>query len=209
MISTKNYDLLADRKSLQSLCKAASVLDAIFCQQWEYRYHSYNASWGEGEEFCEMRNGEGDQVLFLFTDEGCVINGFAHTVDQQDKVKLINGLPVIFNEFIFGEPIASIGTTFCLWSTGLNGWKIGETDGTEDNSGELLSLFDGNPKSYADWATGYFDTVKDGTIPLETVAALYRGEVLTKEMVLSLVNDLEDWDLLVSDLEEINYPFEF
>lgn len=209
MISTKNYDLLKDRKSVQSFCKAASVLDAILCQQWEYRYYSYNANWGEGEEFCEMRNGEGDQVLLLFTEEGCVINGFAHEVEQQDKVKLVKGLPVVFNEFVYGEPIASIGTTFCLWSIADAGWQIGEIDGTEDNSEELLRLFDGNPQSYVDWATGYFDSFKESGIPLETVAAIYSGEMLTKEMVLSLVNELEDWDLLVADLEEINYPFEF
>lgn len=209
MISTKDYSLLPDVKTLQNICKSISVLDAILSQEWEYRYYSYNNKWSDGEEFFEMRDGSGDQMLILFTQNGCVINGFAHEYSQQDKQKLTANLPSVFHEFIFGEPVNSIGTTFCLWTTD-NNWQVGKIENYEDNSEELLNIFDGNPQTYIDWATEYFEeSYKESGIPLETVTKIYNGETLTKEMVLSIVDDLEDWKQLETDLNEIGYPYNF
>jgi hypothetical protein len=78
MISTKNYRLLPDRKTLQSICKAISVLDAILSQEWEYRYYSYNKRWTEDEEFCEMQDGSGDQMLILFRQDLDQEHGLIH-----------------------------------------------------------------------------------------------------------------------------------
>lgn len=98
MISTTMLNL-PDRKKLQTICKAISVLDAILSQEWEYRYYSYNNKWADKEEFCEMRDGSGNQMLILFRQDGCVINGFAHEYQQQEKENLTKNLPSIFNEF--------------------------------------------------------------------------------------------------------------
>ncbi len=210
MISTQNLKLLPDRKSLQTTCKAISVLDAIISQEWDYRFYSYNSKWAEQEAFCEMRDGCGDQMLILFREDGCVVNGFAHEFDQQDKAKLTEKLPAIFYGFIFGEPVKSIGTTFCLWTTELKNWKIGNVENFEDNSEEMLRIFDGKPQTYIDWATEYFeDSYRKTGIPLDTVSKIYRGETLTQQMVLSIVDKLEDWSQLEKDLIEINYPFDF
>ncbi len=210
MISTKDYRLLPDRKTLQTICKAISVLDAIMSQEWQYRYYSYNKQWADKEEFCEMRNGSGDQMLILFREDGCVINGFAHEFEQQDKLQLTQNLPSIFDQFIFGEPVKSIGTTFCLWTTEQKNWQVGQIENYEDNSEEMLHIFDGNPQTYVDWATEYFEEgyVESG-IPLSTVTKIYAGETLTKEMVLSIVDELEDWEQLEADLDEIGYPYDF
>lgn len=210
MISTKDYSLLPDRKNLQTICKAISVLDAIISQEWEYRYYSYNNEWSNNEEFCEMRNGSGDQMLILFRQDGCVINGFAHEFYQQDKQKLTTNLPSIFDEFIFGEPVKTIGTTFCLWTTEDKHWQVGQIENYEDNSEEMLNIFDGNPQTYIDWATEYFEeSYIESGIPLDTVTKIYGGQTLTKEMVLTIVEELEDWEQLESDLNEIGYPYNF
>lgn len=215
MTSTQNLNLFPDRIKLQTICKAISVLDAILSQEWEYRYYSYNNQWADNEEFCEMRNGEGDQMLILFLQDGCVINGFAHELyDYEEnlpaKEKLTQELPEIFNEFIFGEPVQSIGTTFCIWSTGENKWQIGELEHFQDGSDDMLDIFDGNPQTYIDWATEYFDeSYVESGIPLETVSKIYNGETLTKEMVLTIVEELEDWKQLETDLKEIGYPYDF
>jgi hypothetical protein len=210
MISTKNFSLLPDRKSLQRICKAISVLDAIISQEWEYRYYSYNSKWDKNEECLQMRDGSGDEMHILFREDGCVINGFAHEYDQPDKKKLTKNLPEIFNEFIFGEPVKTIGTTFCLWTTELKNWQVGQLENYKDNSKELLSIFDGKPKSYIDWATDYFEeSYKESGIPLDAVTKIYNGEPLTKKMVLSIVDELEDWKQLKADLKEINYPCDF
>ena len=210
MISTKDYSLLPDRKTLQAICKAISVLDAIISQEWEYRYYSYNSEWAENGEFCEMRNGSGDQMLILFRQDGCVINGFAHEFEQEDKRKLTTNLPSIFDEFIFGEPVKTIGTTFCLWTTEQGKWTIGQVENYDDNSEEMLNIFDGNPQTYVDWATDYFeDSYIESGIPLDAVTKIYNGQTLTKEMVLTIVDELEDWEQLEADLNEINYPYSF
>lgn len=143
MISTKNINSLPDRKSLATTCKAISVLDAIISQDWEFRYYSYNSKWAENEECCEMRNGEGDQMLILFLKDGCLINGFAYEFEQQNLDKLTNNLPSEYKEFIFEEPVKSIGTTFCIWTTELNGWNVGQLENFDDNSEQMLNIFDG------------------------------------------------------------------
>ncbi len=74
----------------------------------------------------------------------------------------------------------------------------------------MLAIFDGNPQTYIDWATEYFeDSYKETGIPLKTVTEIYQGTILTREMVLSIVDEIEDWKLLEEDLKEINYPFDF
>jgi len=210
MISTKDYSLLPGCKSLEKVCKAISVLDAILSQEWEYRYYSFNSAWDANERCLQMRNGSGDEMLVLFREDGCVINGFAHEYQQQDKAKLTRQLPIIFNQFIFGEPVKSIGTTFCLWTTELKNWQVGELKDVDDNSAGMLSIFDGNPQTYVDWATDYFEgSYKETGISLETATNIYNGHTLTKEMVLSMVDELEDWEQLENDLKEIDYPYNF
>ena len=206
MISTKHTALLPDKKSLQATCKAISVLDAIISPEWEFRYYSYNSNWDVNEECLQMRNGQGDEMHILFMDNGCAINGFAHEFPQQDKTMLTKGLPAVFSDFIFGEPVASIGTTFCLWTTD-SAWKVGEIGNIDDYSGKMLGIFDGNPETYIGWATEYFDgSYKETGIPLETVSRIYKGETLTKEMVLSIGHDIDDWNQLIADIDEIGYP---
>ncbi len=210
MISTKNYSLLPDRKSLETICKAISVLDAIISQEWQFRYYSFNSKWDTNERCLQMRNGSGDEMHILFREDGCVINGFAHEYNQQDKTKLTNNLPSIFKDFSFGEPVNSIGTTFCLWTIELKKWEVGQLENVEDNSEEMLNIFDGQPQTYIDWAKEYFEeSYKKTGIPLDTVSKIYNGETLTKEMVLSIVDELEDWQQLEKDLIEINYPYNF
>lgn len=43
MISTQNPNQLTAFENLRMLCKAISVLDAMICPDWEFRYYSYNA----------------------------------------------------------------------------------------------------------------------------------------------------------------------
>ena len=74
----------------------------------------------------------------------------------------------------------------------------------------MLKIFDGIPQTYIDWATVYFEGYyhEDG-IPLPTVTDIYKGEPLTKPMVLSIVDSVDNWEQLENDLNEINYPYNF
>jgi len=244
-ISTENLELLPNQNDLQNLCKSISALEAIICQEWEYRYYSYQKDWSETEEFCEMRNGQGDQMLIVFNGNETCINGFAHESEMngwksvpiieeesfrkklfenksKPKTKLIqniwNGilddLPSTFNEFIFGEPVKSIGTTFCIWKTKLSEkWEIGKIefpkDDYKDGSKDLLELLDGNPMTYKSWAEEYYEeNFENRKLKIELVKKIYNGIKITKELVLEINPDLEDFEQLKSDLNEIGYENE-
>lgn len=208
MISTKHMQSLPDAKKLKASCKAMAVLDAIFSQEWIYRYYSFDHNWSENEEFFEMRNGEGGQMLILFRAEGTVINGYSSEANQHHKEKVTHLLPPVYHEFIFGEPVNSSGTTFCLWTDANGNWTTGQLSEEDDFSEELLSALDGVPQTYINWASAYYaGSYVDTGIPLDTVTAIFNHEPLTKEMVLSLVNEIEDWEQLKTDLLEISYQY--
>ena len=212
MISTATHSQLPDKAALQQLCKALATLDAIIYPEYAYRYYSYDAHWGEGEEFFEMNDGEGDQLLALFRPEGCVLNGYADGLPEPDKAQLTEPLPAAFREFMFGEPVSSVGTTFCLWQTEPGRWQVGHHGGAEDGSEDLLYIFDQNPQTYIDWAEEYYgeeDIFHPGGLPLGVVQSIYCGTPLTKDLVRALVKTAPDWYQLESDLQTIGYPYDF
>jgi len=245
-ISTGNLNLIPNPIKLQSICKSISALEVIICPEWEFRYYSYQRDWCEDEEVFEMRNGEGDQMLILFSNNGTCINGFAHKSKMNcwrdikrhqkrsiiDKVfgrkkslitklmheaptGVLDGLPGIFEDFIFGEPIKSIGTTFCIWQTNSDiEWKTGQIEWPEynykDGSSELLQVLDGNPLSYKKWADEYYveyfeERFEDNKIKLNLVEEIYNHTVLTVELVNSINPKLENIERLKSDLQRIGY----
>lgn len=210
MISTQDYSALPNAAELKRICKALAVLDAINSPEWEYRYYSYDANWAEGEEALLMRDGQGDEMQILFRAEGCVINGLMHEYDQPDKAQIARGLPAYFDEFIFGEPVSSIGTTFCLWYTSAHGWQTGVIEDEDNGSEELLSMLDGYPETYAEWADEYYGEDTDRSpLDVAAVAQVYRGENLNKALVMNIVEEVEDWPQLAEDVQAIGYPYDF
>lgn len=208
MISTTKLHALPDWKKLREACKAMAVLDAILSPEWVYRYYSYDSHWSENEELFEMRNGEGGQMLILFREEGAVINGYTSEMAESNKEALTNQLPAVFEEFIFGEPVSSSGTTFCVWTTADGNWQTGILPTEDDYSEELLSAMDGQPETYLKWASIYYKgSYTESGIPLKTVTNIFKQEPLTTAMVLSLVKEVEDWDQLKEDLSEISYKY--
>ncbi len=210
MISTADLSLLPVADALRRLCQSLAALDAVNSPDLEFRYYTYSPSWSEHEALFEMSDGEGDQMLVLFRAEGCCISGYLHEYDQPDKAQLTRGLPAAFDEFMFGEPVTSIGTTFCLWYTPAHGWQTGVVEIEDDGSEELLCIFDGNPDTYADWANDYYlDETEREPIDTDHVARIYRHEPLIKLLVQALNQELDDWPQLAADLQEIGYPYEF
>ncbi|MCP4180208.1 MAG: hypothetical protein GY756_20785 [bacterium] len=229
-LSTKKLNLIPDPIELQKICKSISALEAIICPEWEYRYYSYQKDWSETEEFCEMRNGHGDQMLIAFSQDGTVINGFAHEsrMNGWKEVKLenqeteliqeisegvVDELPEMFKEFVFGEPVKSIGTTFCIWQTKSdNEWKIGKVelpnDEYKDGSEDLLHLLDGKPLTYKEWAEEYYEeNFEESELKPELVKKIFNGEIITQELVKMINPELEDIEQLKSDLDEIGYEY--
>ena len=239
-ISTKNLEGIPEIQTLKNLCKSISALEAIICRDWELRYYSYQNNWDEelGEEYFEMRNGQGDQFSILFSKFGAIINGFAHesemanweeiVIEQKGFLKkmfgkketemkqniwkgVIENIPDEFKHFIFGEPIKSIGTTFCIWrKNDETKWNIGEIDFPKDKyadgSSDLLYILDNNPATYRKWALEYYDEhFEDRKLKIETVKHFYDSQKITKKIVLELNPEIEDFEELKNELREIGY----
>ena len=240
-ISTQSLILLPNISDFKKLCKSLSALDAIISPDWESRYYSYQKEWDENEEFFQMRDGSGDEMKILFSSNGCVINGFAHESEMCDwkeveikeeksflkklfgnneiKTELVQNigkgvvddLPNEFHDFIFGEPVKSSGTTFCIWRKSSDSkWNVGQieypNDDYLDGSSDLMYIFDNNPKTYKNWAEKYFDdTFENRTLDLKLVEYIYESGSITKEIVKEINPEIEDFEQLKSDLDDIGY----
>jgi hypothetical protein len=208
---TSHISLLPDKDNLRRICKAISVISAIISPNDELRCHHYNARWGEGEELFEAQNGSGDQLLILFREEGCAINIFCHEPEQPPKHQVLEGLPVIFNEFFSGEPVKSIGTTLCMWTDANGRWQMNEGSFSDATCmKETLNLFDGKVSTYLQWANEYFDeSFKEKSAQEETIKKIYAEIPLTKQMVHCMTDEAVNWEKLQSDMEEIDYITHF
>jgi hypothetical protein len=240
--SSFNLGALPNLVDFKKLCKALSTLDAIICPEWESRYYSYQKDWDKilGEECMEMRNGCGDHFFVLFSKSGAIINGQAHESEMCDwkdvevekpgflnklmgnketvlKITIWDGLfehlPDEFSHFIFGEPIKSIGTTFCLWRKNTDSsWQKGNfvypNDEYKDGSEDLLYILDNKPETYYEWATEYYEDAFD-CVDIKSIKQIYMHTPLTTELVYKLNPEYPDLEDLKKDLDEIGYPYLF
>lgn len=208
-LSSKNLNLLPNPKELKQLCKSISTLEAILSPEWEYRFYSYQKDWSATEEFCEMRDGEGNQLLIVFKSNGTALNGFAHESQMIDQKEILSKIPMEFNDFIFEEPVKSIGSSFCIWQTKSDTyWQIGDIQYSNnsyyDGSEELLKLLDGKAMTYKVWADEYYEIELD----LKLVEEIFQGNIITKDIVTKINPELNDFEKLKSDLQEIGYQYE-
>ncbi len=216
MISTRDLSHLPDGEGLRRIWQSMAMLDAILCPDWEYRYYSFNASWGAGEQLGSMRNGSGDNLLAHFGAAGCWLKGFAHESPlspYRDGGRpevwpgVLDAVPGEFADCL-QEPAFNIDeTTFCLWRRHSDRvWLMGPVafppdHPDPDGSEFLLSPLDGKPATYWAWATDYYET----EIELAAVEHIFQHRELTAEIVQRL-NPNITLKVLAADIEEIAYP---
>ena len=214
MISSRSLAELPGIDELKRISQSIATLDAIMMDDWEYRYFSFDANWGDGEVLASMRNGSGDSYSILFNSFGAVIKGYGHesemagyTVDS-GKVwpGVLDELPPEFEAVLTDPAFVAEETSFCIWRKYSDSkWQTGKIefpDGEDpDGSEDLLFMLDGIPKTYQQWVKEYYE--KD--IPLDAVKAVYEHKPLTQQLVSSL-NPERRFEDLESDLDEIRYP---
>jgi len=214
MISSRSLAELPGIDELKRISQSIATLDAIMMDEWDYRYFSFDANWGEGETLASMRDGSGDSYFILFNSFGAIIKGYGHesamaayTVDS-GKVwpGVLDGLPPEFETVLTDPAFVAEETSFCIWRKYSDSdWQTGKIDfpGEEDPDGsaDLLFVLDGSPDTYQQWAGEYYES----TIPLDAVQEVYRHKPLTQQLV-SRLNSERRIDDLDSDLDEIRYP---
>ncbi len=213
MVLQNRLATLPDIESLKRLSQSLAVLDTIMSPEWESRYYSFNSKWGKGEMMASMNNGSGDEYFILFNSHGAIIKGFAHEspmslyADESDGPcpGALDNVPDDFKDFL-SEPAFSIkDTTFCIWRKYTDSsWQVGSIDYPEgndpDGSEELLSILDGRPTTYKEFAEDYYEK----EVNLYAVEHIYQHRPLTSEIVAALNADVSLGELK-SDMEEIGY----
>ena len=207
MISTRELSSIPDIPNLRKLTQSLALLDAIICPDWGYRYYSFDIRWTKNVSTFFMRNGSGDEFIILFAKEGAVIKGFAHesimSPFRNDPPKMWKGvidkLPKFLRTYLSDPALELIATTFCIWRTVSDTkWKCGKIafpdDDLADGSGILLSILDGKPETYQQYAQEYFGKAID----LSVVQHIYQHMPLTDELVKKLNDSLQITDI---DLE--------
>lgn len=215
MISTRDLSLLPDVPALRRLMQSLAMLDAIPSPDWQYRYFSFNSKWAPGEEMGSLRNGAGDEGFALFNITGCWMKGFDHEspmspyASDPPKVAdgMFDGVPSAFASCLTEPAFNIMDTTFCIWRSVTDGsWRRGrvrlwngETD--IDGSAWMLSLLDGDPSTYQQFATDYYEV----NVSLEAVRSVYNHQPLTSDIIKVLSPDLSR-ETLAKDVIEIGYP---
>lgn len=213
MISSRHLNALQGIDELRLSCQSVAMLDAVVMEDWEYRYYSFDAHWGDNEMRASMRDGSGDWYFILFNAAGAIIKGFAHestmagyAVDSgQVWPGVLDQVPPEFEEVLNDPAFVTEETTFCIWRKYDDPkWQTGKIEFPDeedpDGSADLLFMLDGNPKTYQHWASEYYER----TIPLDTVTEVYNHKPLTQQLV-SRLNSERLLDDLKSDLDEIGY----
>ena len=214
MVAQTRLAVLPDIEGLRKLTQSLAMLDAVMSPEWEYRYHSFDSKWGEGEMMASMRNGSGDEYFILFNSNGAILKGFDHESAmspwsaEEEKLwpGIFDNVPDEFQSFL-SEPAFSIQeTTFCIWRRYTDSsWQVGTIDYPDeedpDGSEHLLSILDGRPSTYIELAKSCYEK----TLDVEAVEQIYRHRPLTNEIVARL-NDEITLESLLPDVEEIAYP---
>jgi hypothetical protein len=214
MISTRNLSGLPDPDALRQLTKSLAMLDALIQREWDYRYYSFNSKWAEYGQMASMRNGQGDEWFCVFSSVGVFLKGFDHESKMSPWSKqppnvwpgVLDSVPSMFKPCVT-EPAFSMGdTTFCIWRALQDAqWKTGTISYPEgddpDGSGWMLSILDGNPYTYKEWAEEYYER----SISTVAIQQIYRSTPLSPELVRELNPDVE-FESILDDATEIGYP---
>jgi hypothetical protein len=213
-ISTRNLKMLPDVDRLRLLLQSLAMLDAILSPEWEYRYYSFNARWSKREQMGSMRDGCGDGFFTLFNAAGCFLKGFAHESAMSPYGRrpkrvwpgVLDSVPPAFAAALKEPAFSMEDTTFCVWRLSADEtWQRGRIEfppgADPDGSQALLSILDGEPKTYQAWAEDYYEQ----RVSLAAVKQIYAHEPLTDELVERLNAEITVKEL-AADIQEIGYP---
>ena len=198
---------------LKALSQSLALLDAILMPEWQYRYYSFNSRWADGEQMASMRNGSGDEYYALFTSTGAILKGFAHesamTPFRVEPAQIwpgvLDSVPQVFASFLSEPAFEREATTFCIWREPVDTtWRHGDvtfpTGNDPDGSADLLSMLDGDPRTYQEWAQENYEQ----EIDLAAVQSIYQHTPVTAALIKSL-NPEMSLTALREDMLEIGY----
>jgi hypothetical protein len=201
-------------EELRRLTQSLAMLDAIIERNWNRRYYSFNSKWDTNEQMASMRNAEGDSWFLVFGPQGAFLKGFDHESKMSPAANgmsrvwpgVLSDVPEHFGSFVNEPAFSPQDTTFSIWrGHDDDRWHKGKLEYPQgkdpDGSVRLLSILDGNPDTYKNWAEAYYNR----PINLPAIEHIYAHKPLTEGVVRALNPDTHLAELS-DDLAEIDYP---
>lgn len=184
--------LLPSLAEIRKRSQALAMLDAIICPEWEDRYFSFNAHWGENEQMGSMRNGSGDEWFILFGSFGAAIKGLAHESEMASNRQFVQEIqrqvPHSFASFLHEPAFSMERASYCYWREASDEtWhQVMLSDSAmanvDDGSADYLALLTEPASSYLEYANWYYEL----DIPLEIVERIYAHQPLDRQMISTL-----------------------
>lgn len=216
-MNPSNYiSQLPDRLTLKKICKGQAVLDWVVCGQEFETYHRYFKANQEEYEGSEAQIGvnfedeQGASLHLYFTENACIIVPSQCITNQTpDNASFEKKIPKEFRAF-YKKHFENEDVPFVIFSKENENWQLIENFSTE----EIIHNFEHlntNAEFYKEWALDFFgdETFFLPDADLQTIESIYQGKVLTEKMVLSIVEDVEDWSDLEHALNDMPYRFDF
>lgn len=182
---------------LERICKGLATLDAIVCEEWEFRYYSFRANWNpEKERVAFMRNGSGDDWYLLFSSGLAFLKSFWHEHRRESAARVFADLPAALAPQL-KEPAFQVElVTFGGFHDG-ESWTL---RGDAAPMREELERLSGDPRAYREFAAEYFER----DLPLESIEHVLAGAPLDASVLKALGSERSLLEL-EGDLAEICY----
>ena len=119
---------------------------------------------------------------------------------------VLDQVPLDFADALQESAFDMASTTFCIWRGAQDdAWQRGKIDFLEgkadpDGSADLLWMLDGNPQTYAQFCSDYYER----EVPVEAVAAIYARAPLTRE-IAGRLNPAAPWADVQAEAEKLGY----
>lgn len=174
--------------------RAIALCEAIISPDWESRYYSYNAHWGEDEELASMRNGSGGK-WFLWIKRDLMAFNCIDDVPSLDNIsEVLAQFPADSSGFIAEPAFTLPESCFLMYFQNGNWTKFGTATELVKSA---QAVFEWQPVDYVTWAQEYYGR----DIDLYAVKDIFNGKI-TEEIVRKLNPDIGLQELK-TDLQEI------
>lgn len=185
--------------ALERICKGLALLDAILCEDWEWRHFSFNAAWDpdRGERLASMRTGEGDAWFVVFDGTHAFLKAHWQAHPRSDPDTIYDGLPAALAPQRHEPAFSMDEVTFGGWYAPDGGWTL---RGLLDPFREELEILTGVAEVYRAYAASYFEV----DVPLDAIAHVLAGMPLDTSIVSRIAVE-RSMESLRGDLEEIGY----
>lgn len=184
--------------------QSLATLDAILSPEWEFRYYSFDAYWGENEQMASIRSGSGDTVFMLFNSAGCFLKGFSpgYPGNGKQSYDFYSGVPDEFREASTEPAFSPENVSYCSWRKATDSeWYCSvPVSSLNENSFSLLQGLDGNERTYQKYALGYYEM----SLNLDDISSIFQHEPMRLKLAKSL-NPQIDYSNLMRELIKIGY----